>query len=251
MRTHHAELFEVLDHASVEDKKAWLCVAFREDVGDAGPSELNGLIISEMEAAASHTLTPWRKPPSYREIVIAVAERVKLSPAADAPAGEVEQMVLHQVIEQSIKKMSDGDKQAMCRRIEEELKERGHRVAVDKGDLLGLAQTLVLDIGGVGGGALLGLGGAATGIGGAVGLNVLQAIVLKAIFATSGYLAAGGALLGLGAGGAAMGAAGMAGPIGVGVAAAIGAWKLGSPAYRKLIPFVCQVGAARIQQGAG
>ncbi len=88
---------------------------------------------------------------------------------------------------------------------------------------------------------------AAPGLTGAIGLNALQFIVLKGIILSSGYLAAGGALLGFGVGGAMLAVAGAAGPIGLGLGLLYTAYSLSGPAFRKLIPAICVIAAKRVE----
>lgn len=80
-----------------------------------------------------------------------------------------------------------------------------------------------------------------------IGLNFLQFVVLKGIILSSGYFAAGGALMGFGTGGLMLAIAGWAGPVGAGLAFIYTAYSMAGPAYRKLVPGVCMIAAKRLE----
>lgn len=101
----------------------------------------------------------------------------------------------------------------------------------------------VMDVGGTTGTLAM----IAPGLTGAIGLNVLQFILLKGIILTLGYVATFQALLGLGFGGAMLAGAGAAGPIGLALGLLYTAYSLSGPAFRILIPSICVIAAKRVE----
>ena len=144
-------------------------------------------------------------------------------------------------------RMSDEQKTTLTREVGQSLLERGIDRNVSYAEVVRLVKFTGVDVGGTVGAMAM----TAPGVAGAVGLNALQFIVLKGIVMTSGYVAAGGAVLGFGMGAAMLSVAGAAGPIGVALALLYTAYSLSGPAFRKLIPAICMIAAKRLEIETG
>lgn len=200
----------------------------------------------ELAKSASYSL-PGAAAPPYDDIVRIVARQLKLPTRAELPTEDIERAILFKVMERSLDRMSEEQKQSLTRDVERSLRERGIDRKVSFTEIVKFVKFTGIDVGGTLGTLAI----TAPGLAGAIGLNALQFIVLKGIILTSGYVAAGGALLGFGMGGAMLAVAGAAGPIGAAAALLYAAYSLSGPAFRKLIPAICVIGAKRLEiQGA-
>lgn len=175
-----------------------------------------------------------------------VSKQLKLPHRSELAVDELERVILFKVIEKSLDRLDEGQKVKLSAEVNAALEQRGIDKKVTYSEVLRFVKSAGLDLGGLVGG----LAFAAPGIAGIVGLNFLQFAVLKGLLLTSGYFAAGGALLGLGVGGALMTIAGAAGPIGIGAAVLYAGYSLSGPAYRKLVPAICVIAAKRIEISA-
>ncbi len=221
-----------LNNASFEEKMA--------------SRDLPGLIAEELSRAAAYSF-PWSKHPSYPDIVRMVAKQLKLPAREHLTVSEMEGAILFKIMEKSLEKMSDEQKKRLVLEVRKELKQKGITKRVTFSEVAHFVKFAGVDAGSMLGGLAL----AAPGVAGVVGLNFLQFAVLKGIILTSGYVAGGTALLGIGFGGALMTTAGVAGPIGAGLALIYAGYAISGPAFRKLIPAVCVIAAKRIELEGG
>lgn len=203
---------------------------------------LERLADRELSLAARYSL-PGASLPSYDDIVRIIAHQMKLPTRAELTTSELERVILFKVMERSLERMTDDQKQALTKEVEQDLRLRGIAKKVSFAELVKFVKFTGMDVGGTFGTLAL----TAPGIAGIAGLNALQFIVLKGIILSSGYMAAGGALLGIGMGGAMLAIAGSAGPIGAALTLLYAGYSLSGPAYRKLIPAVCIIGAKRLE----
>jgi len=218
----------------------------KDKIDVASDEGLRHLIASEILSAAKNSLMIWKDLPPYDEAVRLVADRIKVGKAPNADISAVERAILFKIVEMSIEKMSSEEKEKLRLQVENELKERGVYRKVTLTEILDFTKFIALDFSGTIGGIAVG----APGFAGMIGFNVAQLIVLKGIIVSSGYMAAGGALLGFGAGGAMLAIAGAIGPIGAALGVAYTIYALAGPAFRKLIPVVCVIAAKRIEISA-
>jgi uncharacterized protein YaaW (UPF0174 family) len=200
----------------------------------------------ELSEAAGYSL-PGTRSPAYDDIVRIVARKMKLPTRAELRTEDLERAILFTVIERSMERMSDEEKTTLTREVGQSLRERGIDRNVSYAEVFRLVKFTGVDVGGTVGAMAM----TAPGVAGAVGLNALQFIVLKGIVMTSGYVAAGGAVLGFGMGAAMLSVAGAAGPIGVALALLYTAYSLSGPAFRKLIPAICMISAKRLEIETG
>jgi uncharacterized protein YaaW (UPF0174 family) len=200
----------------------------------------------ELSEAAGYSL-PGTRNPAYDDIVRIVARKMKLPTRAELRTEDLERAILFKVIERSMERMSDEQKTTLTREVSQSLLERGIDRNVSYAEVVRLVKFTGVDVGGTVGAMAM----TAPGVAGAVGLNALQFIVLKGIVMTSGYVAAGGAVLGFGMGAAMLSVAGAAGPIGVALALLYTAYSLSGPAFRKLIPAICMIAAKRLEIETG
>lgn len=203
--------------------------------------EMENEVVQQLSRAATYSL-PYAKTPSYDDIVRMVARNLKLPSRAELRTEDLERAVLFKVMERSLSKMDDKQKQDLMRDVEQSLRDRGIDKKVSFDEVVKFVKFTAMDVGGTFGTMALGAPGLA-----GLGLNALQFIVLKGIILSSGYLAAGGALLGFGFGGAMLTVAGAAGPIGLGLALLYTTYSISGPAYRKLIPAICVIAAKRVE----
>ncbi len=215
-----------------------------------GRERLQGMVRDELEQKAAHELAqaaayslPGTSMPAYDDIVRVVARQLKLPTRAELPTEDVERAILFKVMERSLERMTEEQKQSLTRDVERGLRERGIDRKVSFAEVVKFVKFTGMDVGGTVGTLAM----AAPGLTGVIGLNALQFIVLKGIILTSGYMAAGGALLGFGMGGAMLSVAGAAGPIGVALGLLYTAYSLLGPAFRKLIPAICMIAAKRVE----
>lgn len=204
--------------------------------------ELELMAAGELAQAAGYSL-PGASVPAYDDIVRIVARQLKLPTRAELSTEDVERAILFKVMERSLERMSEEQQQSLTRDVERGLRERGIDRKVSFTEVVKFVKFTGMDVGGTVGTLAM----TAPGLTGAIGLNALQFIVLKGIIMTSGYMAAGGALLGFGMGGAMLTVAGAAGPIGVAAGLLYTAYSLSGPAFRKLIPAICMVAAKRVE----
>jgi uncharacterized protein YaaW (UPF0174 family) len=204
--------------------------------------ELERKAARELAEAAGYSL-PGATVPAYDDIVRIVARQLKLPSRAELRTEDVERAILFKVMERSLERMSEEQKQSLTHDVERGLRERGIDRKVSFAEVARFVKVTGMDVGGTVGALAM----TAPGLTGAIGLNALQFIVLKGIILTSGYVAAGGALLGFGMGGAMLTVAGAAGPIGVAVGLLYTAYSLSGPAFRKLIPAICIVASKRVE----
>jgi hypothetical protein len=240
----HEALVEVLGLMTTEELRAFARGPLRcsEDVEALSDADLRGKVEALVGDAAAHSL-PWSERPDYPDIVAMVAKQLDLPTPSGVHVRELERLVLFKVLEVSLEKLDDGQREALLGTVHRELKERGveGRVAFD--ELVRFVKFGGMDVGGSLGGLVM----AGPGLYGVVGLNFLQFVILKGIILTSGYMAGGAALLGIGTGGALLSIAGAAGPIGAGLAVLYTAYSLSGPAFRKLVPAVCVIAAKRLE----
>jgi uncharacterized protein YaaW (UPF0174 family) len=203
-------------------------------------------VAAELLSSAKNSLKLWRELPSYDEVVRLVAQRVNVSDATQAEIADVERAILFKIVDLSISKMTDEEKQMLTKQVEAELAARGVHRKVTLGAITDFTGLMALDLVP----EAISLVGSAGLTGTVLGVNALQLIVLKSIVATSGYVAAGGAFLGLGVGGTMMAIAGAAGPIALVLGTLYASYTLAGPAFRKLIPGICVIAAKRIEVGA-
>jgi uncharacterized protein YaaW (UPF0174 family) len=186
----------------------------------------------------------WKELPPYDEVVRLVAKRIHVSESTKAEVPDVERAILFKIVDLSIRKMTDEETQKLTKQVEAELAARGVKRKVTLSEVrkfISFAEGELVT-------GAVSLAGSAGGFAGTViGVNGLQMIVLKGIIATSGYMSAGGALLGLGAGGTMMTIAGAAGPIALVLGTLYASYSLTGPAFRKLIPCICVIAAKRIE----
>jgi uncharacterized protein YaaW (UPF0174 family) len=204
--------------------------------------ELERKAARELAKAASYSL-PGAKAPAYDDIVRIVARQLKLPTRAELRTEDLERAILFKVLERSLERMSEEQKQSLTRDVQQDLRERGIDRQVRFDEVSKFVKFAVMDVGGTTGTLAM----IAPGLTGAIGLNLLQFIVLKGIILTSGYVATLPALLGLGFGGAMLTVAGAAGPIGGTLALLYTAYSLSGPAFRKLIPSICLIAAKRVE----
>ncbi len=218
-----------------------------EDTADnASDDGLRNYVAAELLSSAKNSLMLWQTLPSYDDVVRQVAQRIDVSSATQADIADVERAILFKIVDLSISKMTDEQKQTLTSQVEAELAARGVHRKVMIDEITDFTSLMAIDLvpGAVGLASCAGLAGTVLGV------NALQLIVLKGIVATSGYVAAGGALFGLGAGGAMMTIAGAAGPIALVLGTLYASYTLAGPAFRKLIPGVCVIAAKRIESNA-
>ena len=199
-------------------------------------------IAHQLSKAATYSL-PYAKAPSYDDIVRMVARNLKLPSRAELRTEDLERAILFKVMERSLEKMDEKQKQALTQEVEESLRERGIDKKVSFDEVVKFTKFTAMDVGGTFSTAVL----TAPGLGGAIGLNVLQYIVLKGVILSSGYFAGATALMGFGFGGAMLTAASAAGPIGLGLAVVYTIYRISGPAYRKVIPAICVIAAKRVE----
>ncbi len=213
---------------------------------NASDDGLRNYVASELLSAAKNSLMLWQALPCYDDVVRQVAQRIKISDATEADIADVERAILFKIVDLSISKMTDAQKQTLTGQVEAELAARGIQRKVMIDEITDFTSLMAIDLvpGAVGLASCTGVAGTVLGV------NALQLIVLKGIVATSGYVAAGGALFGLGAGGAMMTIAGAAGPIALVLGTLYASYALAGPAFRKLIPGVCVIAAKRIEISA-
>ncbi len=213
---------------------------------NASDDGLRNYVASELLSAAKNSLMLWQALPSYDNVVRQVAQRIEVSSATQADVADVERAILFKIVDLSISKMTDDQKQTLTSQVEAELAARGIHRQVMIDEITNFTSLMAIDLvpGAVGLASCAGLAGTVLGV------NALQLIVLKGIVATSGYVAAGGALFGVGAGGAMMTIAGAAGPIALVLGTLYASYTLAGPAFRKLIPGVCVIAAKRIEINA-
>lgn len=210
-----------------------------DDFHDAG---LRRQVAEALSDAASRSW-PLAKRPTYPEAVAMVAKRLKLPSPASVDVREVERVILFKLLELSLERLKDGERVRLVDNVEEQLRQRGIKGRVSFDEIAKFVKIGAIDAGGTLGGLVF----AAPGMYGVVGLNFLQFAILKGIIFTSGYFAAGTALLGFGTGGVMLAVAGWAGPIGAGLAVLYAAHSIAGPAYRKLVPAVCLIAAKRLE----
>lgn len=199
-------------------------------------------VAHQLSKAATYSL-PYAKAPSYDDIVRMVARNLKLPSRAELRTEDVERAILFKVMERSLEKMDEKQKQALTQDVEESLRKRGIDKKVSFDEVVKFTKFTAMDVGGTLGTALL----TAPGLVGLIGLNALQYIVLQGVILSSGYFAGAAALMGFGFGGAMLTVAGAAGPIGLGLAVVYTFYRISGPAYRKLIPAICVIAAKRVE----
>ena len=215
---------------------------YKKSISAMKREELEVLVALELSSVAAYSL-PGARLPTYDDTVRMVAKQLKLPHRAELAIDEIERVVLFKVIEKSLDRLDDEQKRKLSAEINSALEQRGIDKRVTYAEVLRFVKSAGMDLGGLVGS----LAFSAPGIAGIVGLNFLQFAVLKGVLLTSGYFAAGGALLGFGVGGALLTMAGAAGPIGIGVAVLYTGYSLSGPAYRKLVPAICVIAAKRIE----
>ena len=218
-----------------------------EDTADnASDDGLRNYVAAELLSLAKNSLMLWQALPPYDDVVRQVAQRIKVSSATQADIADVERAILFKIVDLSISKMTDEQKQKLTSQVEAELAARGVHRKVMINEITDFTSLMAIDLvpGSVGLASCTGVAGTVLGV------NALQLIVLKGIVATSGYVAAGGALFGLGAGGAMMTIAGAAGPVALVLGTLYASYTLAGPAFRKLIPGVRVIAAKRIEISA-
>ncbi len=179
------------------------------------------------------------------DMVRIVARQLKLPTRAELSTEDLERAILFKVMERSLERMSEEQKRSLTDDVKQSLRKRGIDREVGFSEVLKFVKFAGMDVGGTVGTLAM----AGPGLAGTIGLNALQFIVLKGIILSSGYMAAGGALLGFGFGGALLTLAGAAGPVGVALGVLYTAYSLSGPAFRKLIPAICVIAAKRVEIG--
>jgi hypothetical protein len=218
---------------------------YKKNIDALKRAELEELVAKELLSVAAYSV-PGARLPTYDDTVRMVSKQLKLPHRSELAVDELERVILFKVIEKSLDRLDEGQKVKLSAEVNAALEQRGIDKKVTYSEVLRFVKSAGLDLGGLVGG----LAFAAPGVAGIVGLNFLQFAVLKGLLLTSGYFAAGGALLGLGVGGALMTIAGAAGPIGIGAAVLYAGYSLSGPAYRKLVPAICVIAAKRIEISA-
>lgn len=199
-------------------------------------------IAHQLSKAATYSL-PYAKAPSYDDIVRMVARNLKLPSRAELRTEDLERAILFKVVERSLEKMDEKQREVLTQEVEKILRERGIDKKVSFDEVVKFTKFTAMDVGGTLGTALL----TAPGLAGLIGLNALQYIVLQGVILSSGYFAGATALMGFGFGGAMLTVAGAAGPIGLGLAVVYTFYRISGPAYRKLIPAICVIAAKRVE----
>ncbi|MGV3570354.1 MAG: hypothetical protein ACO1PB_07115 [Ramlibacter sp.] len=240
------ELHPVVQAMKTEELRAVLAYPFDKKVpADADDGQMQEMLVEQITAAGSSSL-PLTRRAEYGEVLVMVARHLDIPVPVRADAGIVEHYVLFKVLERSIEKMGEEEKNKFLAVVQEDLNKRGVGGTVSLEQVTRFVKVAGMDIGGAAGTLAI----TAPGLAGLAGLNVLQLVVLKGLVATSGYFAATTSLLGIGAGGALMTVAGVAGPISAGLGVLYGIYRLSGPAYRKMIPAVCAIAAKRIEMSA-
>jgi len=213
-----------------------------EDTADnASDDGLRNYIASELLSAAKNSLMLWQALPSYDDVVRQVAQRIDVSNATQADVADVERAILFKIVDLSINKMTEEQKQTLTRQVETELAAGRiqRKVMIDE------IKQFALSMGKSACKAQELAGGA--GLAGTVmDVNALQLMVLNGIADTSGYMAAGQAWLGIGFWGSLVELLEepelivlILGPKAVNAIA--------GPAFRKLTPAICVIAAKRIE----
>ncbi len=246
-------LYDVLNRMSRDELLSLyagpLRVNAKKDKDTADNASDDGLrhhVAAELLASAKNSLMLWQALPSYDEVVRLVSQKIGASESTQADIADVERAVLFKIVDLSISKMTDEEAQKLTQQVEAELAARGVYRKVTLSEISEFTSLMAIDL--VPG--AFSVAGSAGLAGTLLSINVLQVIVLKGIIATSGYVVAGGALLGFGAGGAMMTIAGAAGPIALVLGALYASYKLAGPAFRILIPSICVIAAKRIEINA-
>jgi len=208
---------------------------------NASDDGLRNYIASELLSAAKNSLMLWQALPSYDDVVRQVAQRIDVSNATQADVADVERAILFKIVDLSINKMTEEQKQTLTRQVETELAAGRiqRKVMIDE------IKQFALSMGKSACKAQELAGGA--GLAGTVmDVNALQLMVLNGIADTSGYMAAGQAWLGIGFWGSLVELLEepelivlILGPKAVNAIA--------GPAFRKLTPAICVIAAKRIE----
>jgi uncharacterized protein YaaW (UPF0174 family) len=244
-------LYEVLDHMARDELTNFyagpLAMSSKKDkdlTDNANDQGLRHHVAGELLTSAKNSMALWKELPPYDEVVRLVAKRIHVSESTKAEVPDVERAILFKIVDLSISKMTDEETQKLTKQVEAELAARGVKRKVTLSEVrkfISFAEGELVT-------GAVSLAGSAGGFAGTViGVNGLQMIVLKGIIATSGYMSAGGALLGFGAGGTMMTIAGAAGPIALVLGTLYASYSLTGPAFRKLIPCICVIAAKRIE----
>jgi len=243
-------LYDVLSHMSRDELLSLyagpLRVNAKKDKDTADNASDDGLrhhVAAKLLSSAKNSLMLWQELPSYDEVVRLVSQKIGASESTQADIADVERAVLFKIVDLSISKMTDEEAQKLTQQVEAELAARGVYRKVTLSEIRDFTSLMAIDLVP----STFSVAGSAGLAGTLLGINVLQVIVLKGIIATSGYVAAGGALLGFGAGGAMMTIAGAAGPIALVLGTLYASYKVAGPAFRKLIPSICVIAAKRIE----
>ncbi len=211
---------------------------------NASDDGLRNYVAAELLSAAKNSLMLWQALPSYDDVVRQVAKRIDVSNATEADVADVERAILFKIVDRSISKMTDDQKQTLTSQVETELATGGiqRKVMIDEVKQFAVSM-------GKSAGKAHNLADGAGLAGTVLGVNALQLIVLKGIVATSGYVAAGQAWLGFGALGSLVELLEepalivlVLGPMAVNAIA--------GPAFRKLVPAICVIAAKRIEISA-
>ena len=235
-------LYEVLDHMARDELTNFyagpLAMSSKKDkdlTDNANDQGLRHHVAGELLTSAKNSMALWKELPPYDEVVRLVAKRIHVSESTKAEVPDVERAILFKIVDLSISKMTDEETQKLTKQVEAELAARGVKRRVTLSEVRKFTSFAAGDLVGAAAGSAGGFAGTV------LGMNALQMIVLKGIIATSGYMSAGGALLG---GGTMMAIAGAAGPIAVVLGTM---YAMSGPAFRKLIPCICVIAAKRIE----
>jgi len=211
---------------------------------NASDDGLRNYVAAELLSAAKNSLMLWQALPSYDDVVRQVAQRIKISDATQADIADVERAILFKIVDLSISKMTDEQKQTLTSQVEAELASGGihHKVMIDEVKQFAISM-------GKSAGKAHNLAGGAGLAGTVLGVNAMQLMVLNGIADTFGYIAAGQAWFGFGVLGSLVELLEEPELI-VLVLGSKAVNAIAGPAFRKLVPAICVIAAKRIEISA-
>jgi hypothetical protein len=115
-----------------------------KDLNRAGQESLAE---SELRAAASYTL-PGATQPVYDDIVRIVARRLRLPHRAAIPTEDIERAILFKVLERSLDRLSEEQREQLAIQIQQGLRERGIDRKVTFDEVVRFVKFAGVDVGG-------------------------------------------------------------------------------------------------------
>lgn len=213
--------------------------------------ELKRICSCELRAAGGHTLCNlWRDDHDlpYIEIVRDVANKMKVAYNSNHDVLIIERMLIDEQVRKLWSKADDVKKIEITNLAKQQAVSMGknaiaQKITVDSMQKViseGVTQRAVLSI--------FGVSSVTNTVGSVLGYNVIQTILLQAIYRNFGLWTAGEAVLGIGSAGLAINIARFAGPIGLGITTLYTVHQIAGPAFRKTVPAVFYIAHKRMEK---